>query len=254
MKIKAVTFNLRMDTPADGINCFSGRAPLILSKIKAENPDVICFQEATVRILDWLRANLAGYFVAGTGRGADFRDEANPVAFRKDRFELFGLDQFWLSPTPGVPGSRYEDQSPCPRICMALALHPIGEKRLIRVYNTHLDHVGRAARLRGTRLVLDRISRDGARMKYPVLLAGDFNAEPGEECIAGISAGTGCPLTDVTANIGTSFHNFGRGKGGCKIDYIFTDAKAITPAVIWDDRKNGIWLSDHYPIAVELEI
>ena len=37
MKIKVVTFNLRMNTHRDGINYFFNRAPLILAKIREEN-------------------------------------------------------------------------------------------------------------------------------------------------------------------------------------------------------------------------
>ena len=254
MKIKAVTFNLRMENPGDGINYFFNRTPLILDKIQRESPDIICFQEATVRILAWLRASLSEYTVVGIGRGADFTDEANPIAFRKDRFELFGLDQFWLSPTPEIPGSRYADQSTCPRICTAATFRPTGEGRLIRVYNTHLDHVGRGARLLGMRSVLERIGRDRARMRSPIILTGDFNAEPDEECIAELSAYSNRMLADATAAVPITFHNFGRKEGNGKIDYIFTDAAIVDPAAIWDDRRDGIWLSDHYPIAVGLEI
>ncbi len=254
MEIKVVTFNLRMDNRGDGINFFFNRAPLILNKIRAEKPDVICFQEATDRILAWLRANLYEYTVAGIGRGADFTDEANPVAFRKDRFELFRLDQFWLSPTPDVPGSRYEDQSTCPRICTVVTLRPVGEGRLIRVYNTHLDHIGESARVLGMRSVMERITRDNCRMKCPIILIGDFNATPDERCITELHAYADNPLTDVTEDIATSFHDFGRMKEDNKIDYIFTDAKVTTSAGIWDDCRDGIWLSDHYPIALSLEI
>ena len=58
----------------------------------------------------------------------------------------------------------------------------------------------------------------------------------------------------MTANIGNTFHNFGRKEENGKIDYIFTDARPVAPATLWEDRAGEIWLSDHYPVAVELEI
>ena len=119
MKIKVVTFNLRMNTTRDGINYFFNRAPLILERINEEKPDIIGFQEATQPILEWLKATLTEYTLVGIGRSETFKSEANPIAFRKDRFDLFSFQQFWLSPTPEVPGTRYEEQSTCPRVCCA---------------------------------------------------------------------------------------------------------------------------------------
>lgn len=252
MKLSVVTFNLRMDNRHDGENYFFNRAPFILDTLISKKPDIICFQEATDRILPWLKANLTDYTVVGIGRGSDFTDEANPVAFRKDRFELFGLDQFWLSPTPHVPGSRYEEQSVCPRICMTAILRPLGEGRLIRIYNTHLDHVSKLARTLGMSSILKRIREDAAAFETPLLLTGDMNASPDEPCIREAIAGG---LTDFTASVKTSFHDFGRMKHDAKIDYVLANSTCrLHSAEVWDQQKYGLYLSDHYPILCEVEL
>ncbi|MBQ8288676.1 MAG: endonuclease/exonuclease/phosphatase family protein [Clostridia bacterium] len=252
MKVSIVTFNLRMDNKHDGENYFFNRAPFILETIQAKKPDILCFQEATAKILNWLRENLTEYTVAGIGRGKDFSDEANPVAFRKDRFELFGLDQFWLSPTPHVPGSRYLVQSPCPRICVTATLRPVGEGRLIRIYNTHLDHVSKQARSNGLSSIMHRISEDAAAFKTPLLLTGDMNADPTEPCIReAIEAG----LIDFTESVKTTFHDFGRLKEDCKIDYVFANKKCkLKDVEVWDYIKDGLYLSDHYPVECVVEV
>ena len=72
MKVKAVTFNLRMHTLRDGVNYFFNRSPYILAKIKEEKPDIIGFQEATREIHEWLSANLVEYTLVGIGREKDF--------------------------------------------------------------------------------------------------------------------------------------------------------------------------------------
>lgn len=252
MNISIVTFNLRMDTRHDGESYFFNRAPYILNTIYEKKPDIICFQEATVRILEWLRTNLTEYTVAGIGRGKDFSDEANPVAFRKDRFELFGLDQFWLSPTPHVPGSRYSEQSPCPRICVTATLRPIGEGRLIRVYNTHLDHVSKTARTLGMSSIIQRIHEDAEAFKTPLLLTGDMNATPDEPCIRE-ALDTG--LLDFTESVNTSFHGFGSVKQDCKIDYVFANGDCKLHNIeVWSERHHGLYLSDHYPIECWVEV
>lgn len=251
-KLTVVTFNLRMDSYTDGANYFFNRAPFILDILGKEKPDVICFQEATPKILEWLKANLYGYTVVGCGRGSDLSDEANPVAFRKDKFELFSLDQFWLSPTPHTPGSRYREQSSCPRICMTALLRMKQSSRLVRIYNTHLDHISEKARTLGMNSVLVKIAEDDRAYDAPSILCGDMNASPVKPCIrAAIESG----LTDFTEKIAESFHDFGKMSAGSKIDYIFGkgSCKCLSTR-IWDMRREKLYLSDHYPICCQVEI
>lgn len=258
MTVKAVTFNLRMPDPSDGINYFFNRAPHILHTIKEETPDVIGFQEAKEPIYDWLKASLPEYVFVGIGRETDFSDEANPIAFRRDRFELADFTQFWLSPTPYTPGSRYEEQSTCPRILCAALLKESCSTRMFWFYNTHLDHVGEKARLLGMGQVLEQIRRDHALRPHPLLLTGDMNAQPSEACICAALRMTDPALTDVTADVKTSFHGFRGGAwqdGNDKIDYIFTwGICAVSPVSVWDGVHNGIYLSDHYPLAVTVTL
>lgn len=250
--LTVVTFNLRMDNRSDGENYFFNRSPFVLSTIVKQKPDVLCFQEATPPILEWLRANLYEYTVIGTGRGPDLSDEANPVAFRKDKFELFALDQFWLSPTPHIPGSRYEEQSPCPRICMTAILRMKQSNDLFRVYNTHLDHVSEYARKQGMDSILVRMNQDARAIDLPAVLCGDMNAIPAEACIkAALKSGLG----DLTSSVKHSFHDFGRCSSDFKIDYIFGNAQIrCIDTKVWDMKKGPLYLSDHYPIECLIEL
>ena len=60
-------------------------------------------------------------------------------------------------------------------------------------------------------------------------------------------------LTELTEGIGTTWHNWGRGSDP-QIDYIFVKGFASRePARKWTDELNGVYLSDHYPISVEIE-
>lgn len=258
MKIKVVTFNLRMNTHRDGINYFFNRAPLILERIKKEQPDIIGFQEATQPILEWLRATLTEYTLVGIGRNADFKSEANPIAFRKDRFDLFSFDQFWLSPTPEVPGTRYEEQSHCPRVCCVAKLREIGSTEVIRFYNTHLDHIGESARLFGMNQIIARVEEDKKKSAHPIILTGDMNAHPHEPAIRAVYAAESLGLKDACENVICTFHAFKGGspyeEGRGKIDYIFTDMKVIGDgAEAWEDFVEGRYLSDHYPVCVTLD-
>lgn len=259
MKFSVVTFNLRTEAIVDGPNYFFNRAPYIITKVRKEMPDIICFQECTPRMLEWLRCSLHEYEVVGLGRNAALDGESNPVAYRKDKFDLFGLDQFWLSPTPFVPGTRYEHQSRCPRICMTVCLSPKNTGKLFRVYNTHLDHVDEQARELGMNQVINKIAEDNRKMRLPLVVTGDMNALPEEISIQNILNFEEIPMQEVTASVPLTFHGYNPGRRSeYRIDYIITDkGLEFSEPVIWDDEYevggNKIYLSDHYPIVSEIE-
>ena len=260
MKIKVVTFNLRMNTHRDGINYFFNRAPLILKRIREEKPDIIGFQEATQPILEWLKATLTEYTLVGIVRSKDFKSEANPIAFRKDRFDLFSFQQFWLSPTPEVPGTRYEEQSDCPRVCCAVKLREIGTTEVVRFYNTHLDNVDAEARLLGIRQIRVQIKEDYEKSPHPLILTGDMNASPEEISMLEVTAFANPKLVDAAGRVVRSFHGYHGGspyEGSIdrKIDYIFTNVlEDAIECDVWDGVYNGMYLSDHYPIMAELHL
>ncbi len=64
-------------------------------------------------------------------------------------------------------------------------------------------------------------------------------------------------LKELTEAIDHTFHNYGTRPAPCKIDYIFADADtAARPYTVipWTDEANGIYLSDHYPLQLEIEL
>lgn len=252
--MKFVTFNIRYENDQDGINCFVHRAGGILRKIEAEMPDVIGFQECLPSQFDFLRRHLADYSVVGCGRTADYAGEHSCIAFIREKYELIGLDTEWLSPTPFVPGSRFPDQYPHPRIVTCAVLRPYGSDTPFRVYNTHLDNASASARELGAQHIANLIGRHLKRQEMPLVLMGDFNDVPDSAPIRTLLGDRAIALTDHTSGIEYSFHDYGRGTRQ-KIDYIFSRGmKATGPARTWDDVDNGIYLSDHYPLTIELDL
>lgn len=242
--MRIVTYNLRCDVKNDGVNSFTSRKGLVLDKIDREMPDVIGFQEVTPLMNTFLHKKLSAYTLVGCGRGMDYQDEHNPVAFRSDKYELIALDVTWLSETPYEPGTRFKIQSICPRIITHVILRPIGYGEPFHVYNTHLDHVSTEARQEGAKRLIEKIDEDQKTHPFPLLITGDFNATPEAREIQMLKA----KFSDLTENIGVTFHNFGRTDGG-QIDYIFASGfvKEKEP-VKWTDEWNKVFLSDHYPI------
>lgn len=249
--MKIVTFNLRCDHGQDGENCFVFRQPLILKTIERERPDVICFQEVLPHMAAWLKSSLADYYIVGCGRGEKLDSEQMTVAFRKEKYQLLDMRTFWLSETPAVPGSRYPSQSSCPRTCTDAVLLEEESGHVFRVLNTHLDHVGREARKRGLLQILRHAESVGLLPGIPMILTGDFNAEPDSEEMRPLSA---CPgLVNATKDIGVTYHGYGKADAPSQIDYIVLKGDLRCENVRkWTDEENGVYLSDHYPVCAEI--
>lgn len=153
-KLKLFTYNLRVDVPQDGRNSFANRRDLIRTRFPAYKAGLVGFQETVPHMRRWLMEAFPDYEVCGLGREADLQGESNPIAYRRELFDLAGLDQFWLSDTPDLPGSRFAtDQSSCPRLCTVATLFHRETGKLLRFYNTHLDHEGPTAQAQGLSLI-----------------------------------------------------------------------------------------------------
>ncbi len=247
--IKVMTFNLRVTAKSDGINCFPCRKERILTCLEKESPDLIGFQEAGDDARFFLREALSDrYVVLGCGRNGNYRGESCLIAYRKDSFELVNFSTRFLSDTPTVPGSRYEnsDQSRCPRLFAHAELS--GEEGTVfHFINTHLDHKGVEARSLGMKQIL-AYARE---LSGTVILTGDMNARPKEECIL-LAKEAG--LCDTTEEISHTFHGFGAHTEGVKIDYIFTNAPFEKGRRVEDLPVDGVYISDHYPLTSSVEI
>ena len=256
MKLKVMTFNLRCKNGGDGINHFDNREPKVLKAIFDELPDLIGFQEATDYQRDFLRKKLSdNYIVLGCGRGKNYKGESPAVAVKRKKIEVISFDTFWLSFTPNVPGSTFgADQSKCPRSATSLLIKADGSDELLRVCNTHLDHVGERARILGIAAIMQYLS------KFPekFVLTGDLNAEPDSSVIGELNAWihSGRKVRELTENVGGTFHDYGRLETPVKIDYIFSDADfdPERSATIAYPPVNGVYVSDHHPVVATLKI
>lgn len=256
MKIKVITFNMRMQTKQDGDNMFLNRLPFILEYIEREKPDIIGCQELVPLMRASLVRELSDYYITGSGRGANNFDESNSIVFLKNRFALSECSTFWLSHTPSVPGSRYaeEGQSGCPRICTYAKFVELSEGRTFRIYNTHLDHIGSIPRQYGMKQILEQVNSDYKNSPMPFVITGDMNAEPDAKEIRCVVENEFVKIIEATVDIPSSFHGFSD-EGKSKIDYIFVNGDAQVLSCYASKEKQGnLYLSDHYPLVAELEI
>ena len=250
--MKVCTFTLRLENTYDGENNFKYRKPRVYETIKAEMPDLIGFQEVLEDARLWLPEVLTDYTVIGCGRCENYSGEGLMLAFRKDKFDLLSFDTEWLSYLPHTTNTTYGgDQSGCPRIMQKAVLLPKDSGLPFVFCNVHLDHEGENARMLGAMQLMQSVLKSDLHF----IITGDFNAEPTDAAISVIRNCNCKAVKDLTENIKTTFHDFGRLKEDCKIDYIFTDYETseLNSYTVEDLHPNGLYISDHYPVIAEFQ-
>lgn len=260
----AVSANLRTSSAADGDNAWPLRKAGALALLRGLSPDVLGVQEALADQHDALAATLPGYVAVGGGRDdGKRRGEFSSLFLRQARFELLDSGQFWLSPTPGVPGSMGWDAA-YTRICTWARVRDRRNGRELLVANTHFDHLGVLAREQSARLIVTRLRaaaglQSPAAAAPPILLLGDFNSDEHSSAYralldAGLVDAYRAVHPQADANELT-FHDFKGLTLGRRIDFIFNsaDLQAVDATIERTPIAPGRFPSDHYFVTARLE-
>jgi endonuclease/exonuclease/phosphatase family metal-dependent hydrolase len=160
---------------------WSSRRPLVWHVIRTHDPDVLAMQEVlNGQLEDFAKEFGASYAWVGHGHSGATSGEILPVAWRRDRFELVAHEFFWLSPTPGVVGSRGWGGT-FPRVVTWVRLRERSSGREFIVVNNHWEANNELmeARRESARLLLARAA--GVPPAMPIFLVGDFNIVPTRE-------------------------------------------------------------------------
>jgi endonuclease/exonuclease/phosphatase family metal-dependent hydrolase len=255
--IRVMTFNIRFDNPADGINWWENRRKLVTLSIRNASPDLIGMQEVLERQLTYLDANLPGYHSLGVGReDGKTGGEYIPILYKHDRFSLLDHGTFWLSATPADTGSVGWDAA-LPRICTWAKFQEVYSDSEFYFLNTHFDHMGMTAREESAKVILDFINTETQGL--PVILTGDFNCSP-EEAPYDILTGNDKGLADACLIAGSekeimegTFNGFGNEKDPQRIDMVFYKGRWVANSYEVRKIKLGdMFISDHWPALVTM--
>ncbi len=253
--VSVMSFNIRYGTAKDMENAWPNRRDQVFALLRREAPDLLGVQEALRFQLDELHQAVPGYGEVGVGRAdGDTAGEYAAILYRRARFTVADSGWFWLSDTPGVPGSMSWGNR-ITRICTWARLVDRETGDTIRFYTLHLDHESQPSRVASAARVARHIEEGGGPAN--VILTGDFNAGPGNEAIGLIRDSLG--LVDTwekkhrdSLPAGT-FHAFSGGETGDRIDYVFVSTDfAVLSAEIRHDSERGRWPSDHFPVTAEV--
>lgn len=259
--VNVMTFNVRYDNPEDERNNWDYRKDRVANAIRFYDADIVGTQEVLYNQMEDLKQRLPGYEAIGVGREDGMeKGEYSALWYRKDRFSVQDSGWFWLSETPEVAGSRGWDGA-CERIATWAKLQDKQTGKEYFVLNTHLDHVGVAARREGVKLLLDKVQELGDTL--PVIVTGDFNAEPQSDVIRQVTdEANPRHLTDARTIAALvygpdwSFHDFGRipYDKRSRIDYIFVkNGLEVLKYGILAETEGDAFLSDHTPVWVRVK-
>lgn len=254
--INVGTYNLRYDTPNDGLNAWPHRREAVKALIRYHELDIFGTQEGLPSQLADLEA-MDEYARIGVGRD-DGRSagEHSAIFYRKDRFSAIRHGDFWLSETPDRPSMGW-DAKCCKRITSWVELRDEVSGRTFFVFSTHFDHEGVVARRESAKLLTRKIADLAGG--HPVICVGDFNATPESEPIATmLGALRDARQMSIAPPYGPTgtFHGFQlNAPTRTRIDYIFVtpDVKVLRYAVL-SDSADGRYPSDHFPVVARISL
>lgn len=271
--IRFMTFNVHgSNWPKDGPNSWAERGLRNVSVILGQAPDVIGFQEAQAGNLHTYRESLFGYdHVPGNCYGNNPPNEHTAIFWKSDRFDLVDSGEFWFSPTPDAPSTGWGVAYPMGATWVTLR-ERLTAKEFVFL-NTHFEDGpdGAESRRESARLIVARM-KAMAGVRLAVILAGDFNYNPGGEAHA-IFRSAGYVDTFLAAGHQdgqeSTYHGYEgdaydarRYSDGAntywRIDWIMVRQGAgpvrVLSSEIVRDANPPLYPSDHYPVIADLQL
>ena len=251
-----MTYNIRMNTPDDGVNAWPLRKDKVIGLIRFHQADIFGVQEALILQMNDLKAGLPEFDSYGVGR--DDGKEAGEhmtIFFRKSRFEKLDAGTLWLNESTDKPGLGWD--AVCNRTCTWVKFKDKQTKKIFFHFNTHFDHRGKVAREESAKLILKfmaTINKDN----LPMILTGDFNSSKEQPAIQKILT----VLFDTYDKCQTAPYGPIHTSGGFEvkvlrntIDYIFINQKVnVLRHGVLSDSFGLFYPSDHLPVLAEVEV
>lgn len=254
MPIRVATYNIRYNTPNDGVNAWPNRKERVKALVRYHRFDLFGVQEALRGQLTNL-ADMSEFAFVGHGRD-DGKEagEHSAIFYRKDRFKLLKTGDFWLSETPDKPGKGW-DATCCNRICSWAQLQDQATKKTFFFFCVHFDHQGVVARRESGKLMVQKMREIAGNV--PIICVGDLNSTPDTEQVKTMQTLLN-DVYQVTAMppygpVGT-FNGF-KFDAPLKdrIDYIFVDKRAaVLDYAVLTDAQDQRYPSDHQPVVSQV--
>lgn len=254
--ICVASYNIRYNTPNDGVNAWPNRKEMVKSLVRYHEFDVFGVQEALRGQLNDLAEMNEFAFI---GKGRDDGKEAgehSAIFYKKDRFKVLQSGDFWLSETPDKPGKGW-DATCCNRICSWAKFTDQTTNKDFYFFSVHFDHQGVEARRQSGKLMVEKIKE--IAKDAPVICVGDLNSTPETEQVQTIQTllndAYRVTTTPPYGPVGT-FNSFKLNAPlENRIDYVFVSKNIdVQKYAVLTDSKEQRYPSDHQPVVVKAVI
>lgn len=259
--LNVMSFNIRYNSPNDGINIWDNRKDMAADVFKDYQIDIAGLQEVTKVQLDDLSERLPDYGHIGVGRNDGKSDgEYCPIFFNKGELTLLEHGTQWLSVTPEVIGSKGWDAA-LPRIFTWGKFENNANGALFYFINTHFDHRGNLARLNSSKLLMSKVVEitDG---KSATIITGDFNyTKESDGYKIMTSTENEITFSDTRLKSQTPFTGRPHTSTGFRerevsriIDYVFvSEGIEVNSYDILDIIIDSVYVSDHFPVTSNIK-
>ena len=249
--LTVISYNIRYGDAKDGTNSWAMRCPATYYMLEDQKPDIFGVQEALLYQLTFIVENLTDYKCVGVGReDGKHKGEHMAIFYNKKTVSLKKWGTFWLSETPDKPSIGWD--AACKRTATWALMKDKKTGKQFYYVNTHLDHVGKEAQMKGLALIVDKIAQINPK-GLPMILTGDFNVKPDDSVLTDLdskmtSARNGAAESD---NYG-SYNGWGRKSD--IIDYIYYSGFSSCREFMTIKKKyaDKPFISDHFPIKAVL--
>ena len=261
-EINVMSFNIRYNNPQDSLNAWPLRKDKVVSQVLFHQTHILAVQEALHDQVVDLENGLKNYRYTGSGRDdGKTKGEYSAIFFDTALLDLLESSQFWLSLTPGVPGSKSWDAAITRIVTWAKFRHKISGKAFF-VFNTHFDHKGILARKESAALLKQKVKEIAG--DTPSIITGDFNSKPFEDPILLLTGQedkerfTDSKEISQTPHYGPTgtFNGFqSKETDAWPIDYIFLkgDWRVMQHATL-SQTWEGRYSSDHFPVFATISL
>lgn len=277
---RLLSYNIRWAVPIPGAGepHWTDRRAKLGAQLRYETagrPEaLVCMQEVVASQLRDVSATLGpAWSSIGVGRDDGIEGgEFSPILYRPDTWRLVENSTYWLSETPDVVGSVGWDAA-LPRIVTVGRFEHVKTGLPLVYMCTHFDHVGQVARREAAGLLVRLAERyadanaTASEAATPVFLGGDLNITPDNPAfLEMIADGHFSDVRDVIDD-GSIHGHFKTFTGfserpfeqNTRIDHVFVwradarDMNILTYGVLENRFDEGLWISDHRPVVVDVE-
>jgi endonuclease/exonuclease/phosphatase family metal-dependent hydrolase len=258
-QMNIISFNIRYNTPNDGINAWPNRIEMVTGLLRFHEADIFGLQEALHgQILD-VQKQLPEYEWFGVGRDdGEKGGEFSPVFYKKSEFILLKNGTFWLSETPEEPSKGW-DAALNRLVTWGHFQSKVTGKQFL-VLNTHFDHIGKEARKNSAALIRQKVQEMTKDKNLPVIVTGDFNLTPDTEPVVLLKQymkdSREVSEEPPYGPVGT-FNGFKTDAdlSSNRIDYIFVRGEiTVLKYAVLSDFKDHRFPSDHLPVFVKVRL